>query len=121
MVIAGEVPLALDIYNYMPEQAKRKGAPIDWFVLEPAVARSNAIGVARRAPHPNAALLFYEYMLGEEGQRVLVKMDYVPSNTKVASPLKGVKILQTDPIRTLDESDKWKDLFEKIVLNPSRN
>jgi len=121
LVIAGEVPLALDIYNYMPEQAKRKGAPIDWFALEPAVARSNAIGIARRAPHPNAALLFYEYMLGEEGQRVLVKMDYVPSNAKVASPLRGVKILQTNPIRTLDESDKWKDLFEKIVLNPSRN
>ena len=121
LVIAGEVPLALDIYNYMPEQARRKGAPIGWFALEPAVARSNAIGIARRAPHPNAALLFYEYMLGEQGQRVLVKMDYVPSNTKVPSPLKGVKILQTDPIRTLDESDKWKDLFEKIVLNPSRN
>ena len=121
MVIAGEVPLALDIYNYMPEQAKRKGAPIDWFALEPAVARSNAIGVARRAPHPNAALLFYEYMLGEEGQRVLVGMDYVPSNVKVASPLKGVRILQTNPIRTLDESDRWKDLFEKIVLNPARN
>jgi len=120
MVIAGEVPLALDIYNYMPEQAKRKGAPIDWFALQPAVARSNAIGVARRAPHPNAALLFYEYMLGEEGQRVLVRMDYVPSNTKVASPLKGVKILQTDPIRTLDESDKWKDLFEQIVLSPRK-
>jgi iron(III) transport system substrate-binding protein len=121
MVIAGEVPLALDIYNYMPEQARRKGAPIDWFALEPAIARSNAIGIARRAPHPNAALLFYEYMLGAEGQRVLVKMDYVPSNTRVASPLKGIRILQTDPIRTLDESDKWTDLFEKIVLNPARN
>jgi iron(III) transport system substrate-binding protein len=120
MVIAGEVPLALDIYNYMPEQAKQKGAPVDWFVLEPAVARSNAIGIARRAPHPNAALAFYDYMLGE-GQRVLVKMDYVPANVKVPSPLKGVKILQTDPVRTLDESDKWKDLFEKIVLNPAKN
>lgn len=121
MVIAGEVPLALDIYNYMPEQAKQKGAPVDWFALEPAVARSNAIGIARRAPHPNAALLFYDYMLGVEGQRVLVRMDYVPANTKVASPLKSVKILQTDPVRTLDESDKWKDLFEKIVLNPAKN
>jgi iron(III) transport system substrate-binding protein len=120
MVIAGEVPLALDIYNYMPEQAKKKGAPIDWFALEPAVARSNAIGVARRAPHPNAALLFYEYMLGE-GQQYLVKMDYVPANTKAPSPLKGVKILQTDPIQTLDESDKWTRLFEQIVLNPARN
>jgi iron(III) transport system substrate-binding protein len=120
MVIAGEVPLALDIYNYMPEQAKRKGAPIDWFALEPAVARSNAIGIARHAPHPNAALLFYEYMLGE-AQPLLAKMDYVPANAKVASPLKGVKILQTDPVRTLDESDKWTGLFEQIVLNPARN
>ncbi len=120
MVIAGEVPLALDIYNYMPEQAKKKGAPIDWFALEPAVARSNAIGVARRAPHPNAALAFYEYMLGE-GQAVLAKMDYVPANMKVASPLKGVRILQTDPIRTLDESEKWTALFETIVLNRAGN
>jgi len=120
MVIAGEVPLALTVYNYMPEQSKKKGAPIDWFALEPAVARSNAIGVARRAPHPNAALLFYEYMLGE-GQQALVKMDYVPSNVKVASPLKGVKIVQTDPIRTLDESEKWTKIFEDVVLKGSGN
>ena len=65
LVISGEVPLALNIYNYMPEQAKKKGAPIDWFAIEPAIARSNGVGVARHAPHPNAALLFYEYLLGE--------------------------------------------------------
>ena len=118
MVIAGEVPLALTVYNYMPEQAKKKGAPIDWFVLEPAVARSNAIGIARRAPHPGAALLFYDYMLGE-GQESLVKMDYVPSNTKAASPLKSVKIVQTDPARSLDESEKWSRLFDEVVLKGS--
>ena len=78
MVISGEVPLALTVYNYMPEQAKKKGAPVDWFALEPAIARSNAVGVARRAPHPNAALLFYEYLLGE-GQQYFVSMDYVPT------------------------------------------
>ncbi len=120
MVIAGEVPLALTLYNYMPEQAKKRGAPIDWFALEPAVARSNAIGVARRARHPNAALLFYEYMLGE-GQQYLAKMDYVPSNTKAPSPLKDVKILQTDPVRSLDETDKWTKLFEDVVLKRSGN
>jgi iron(III) transport system substrate-binding protein len=120
MVIAGEVPLALTLYNYMPEQAKKKGAPIDWFALEPAVARSNAIGIARRAPHPNAALLFYEYMLGE-GQRYLVDMDYVPANMKAPSPLRNVKIIQTDPIRTLDETEKWTKLFEDIVLKGAGN
>ncbi len=119
MVISGEVPLALNQYNYMPEQAKKKGAPIDWFVLEPAIARSNAVGVARRAPHPNAAMLFYEYLLGE-GQQYFVNMDYVPTNTKVSSLFKGVKIVQTSPARSLDESEKWTDLFEATVMRRAR-
>jgi iron(III) transport system substrate-binding protein len=116
MVVSGEVPLALTVYNYMPEQAKKKGAPIDWFVIEPAIARANAIGVARNAPHPNAALLFYEYLLGPDGQKAMVSIDYVPTNTRVESPVKGIKIITTDPIRSLDESDKWKKLFEETVL-----
>jgi len=116
MVVSGVAALALTLYNYMPEQAKKKGAPIDWFAIEPAVARSNAIGIARRAPHPNAALLFYEYLLGPEGQAAMVSIDYVPTNTKVASPLKGVKIEQTDPLRTLDEAPKWSKLFDETVL-----
>ena len=65
MVVSGEVPLALTVYNYMPEQAKKRGAPIDWFVIEPAIARTNGVGIARRAPHPAAALLFYDYWLSE--------------------------------------------------------
>jgi iron(III) transport system substrate-binding protein len=116
MVISGEVPLALTLYNYMPEQAKKKGAPIDWFAIEPAIARSNAVGIASRAPHPAAARLFYDYLLGEEAQRSFVSMDYVPSNTRVPSPLAGVKIVQTDPVRTLDEADKWTKLFEETLL-----
>jgi iron(III) transport system substrate-binding protein len=115
LVVSGEVPLALNVYNYMPEQAKKKGAPIDWFALEPAIARSNGVGVARHAPHPNAALLFYEYLLGE-AQQYFVSMDYVPSNTKVASPLKGIRMVQTSPARALDESGKWLPLFEQTVV-----
>ncbi|MBM3819761.1 MAG: extracellular solute-binding protein [Acidimicrobiia bacterium] len=116
MVVSGEVPLALTVYNYMPEQAKKRGAPIDWVALEPAVARSNAVGIARRAPHPRAARLFYDYLLGEEAQQHFVSMDYVPSNTKVPSPLRGVTILQTDPVRSLDEADKWTGLFTDIFV-----
>ena len=115
MVVSGEVPLALTVYNYMPQQAKDKGAPIDWFVIEPAVARSNAVGIAAKAKHPNAALLFYEYLLGPEGQKAMTSIDYVPTNTKVASPLKGIQIVTTDPARSLDEEEKWSRLFEEIV------
>jgi iron(III) transport system substrate-binding protein len=115
MVVSGEVPMALTVYNYMPEQAKKKGAPIDWFAIEPAVARSNAVGVARKAPRSAAALLFHEFML-TEAQPLLVGIDYVPTNTTVASPLKGVKIVITDPIRSLDEAEKWTKLMDEIIL-----
>jgi iron(III) transport system substrate-binding protein len=120
LVVSGEVPLALTVYNYMPQQAKEKGAPIDWFAIEPAIARSNAIGVARNAKHPNAALLFYEYLLGIDGQKAMVSIDYVPTNTKVESPVKGLKIVTTDPVRSLDEADKWGKLFEDTVTKRGR-
>lgn len=107
MVVAGEVPLELANYNYMPAQAQRKGAPIDWFVLEPAIARANGIGITRHATHPNAALLFYDYMLSTEAQKVLERMDYVPTNTNVSSPLSKVRIKLVDPAVMLDQSDKW--------------
>ena len=116
MVISGEIPLALTIYNYMPEQAKQRGAPVDWFTLEPAVARSNAVGIARRAPHPNAALLFYEYLLGE-AQQYFASLNYVPSNVHVPSPLTGVPIVQADPMRSLDEADEWTRLFDDTIMN----
>jgi iron(III) transport system substrate-binding protein len=119
LVISGEVPLALNIYNYMPEQARKKGAPIDWFAIEPAIARSNGVGVARHAPHPNAARLFYDYLLGD-AQQYFVSMDYVPSNTKVTSPLKGIRIVQANPARSLDESNKWTTLFQSTVVRRVR-
>ena len=54
LVVSGEVPLALTVYNYKAEQLKKQGAPIDWFVIGNAIARPNGIGVARKAPHPHA-------------------------------------------------------------------
>ncbi len=58
LVVAGEVPLALTVYNYRAEQLKRKGAPIDWFSIGEAIALPSGLGIARRAPHPHSALLF---------------------------------------------------------------
>jgi iron(III) transport system substrate-binding protein len=55
LVASGEVPLALTVYNYKAEQLRREGAPIDWFTIGNAIARPNGVGVARRAPPPQAA------------------------------------------------------------------
>ena len=78
LVVAGEVPLALTVYNYKAEQLRGEGAPIDWFTIGNAIARPNGVGVARRAPHPHAAVLFYDFELSEEGQRIIAARDFVP-------------------------------------------
>jgi iron(III) transport system substrate-binding protein len=119
LVAAGEVPLALTVYNYMPAQAKEQGAPIDWFVLEPAVARANGIGIMKNAQSPNAAALFEDYMLSE-AQTVLGSLNYVPTSKKVESPLKGVSIRIVDPAETLDNSAKWEPLYQQIVVKRSQ-
>jgi len=120
MVVAGEVPLALTVYNFMAEAARRKGAAIDWFVLEPAVARMSGIGIARRAPHPNAALLFYDFMLSTEAQELLVAMEYVPTNATVRSSLAVRRFTLVDPALALDQSDKWSKSFEEVILRRGR-
>src|SRR6267378_3061620 len=116
MVVAGEVPLALTMYQFLAEAAKRKGAAVDWFVMEPAVARMSGVGIARRAPHPNAALLFYDFMLSVEAQKVLQSLDYVPTNAQVPSPFAAQRFTLVDPAVALDQGDKWRRSFEEVIL-----
>src|SRR3954466_3187590 len=116
LVASGEVPLALTVYNYKAEQLKNQGAPIDWFVIGKAPARANGVGVAQRAPHPHAALLFYDFEIGEEAQRILAKRDFVPTNRKVETPLNKVPLEVVDPKMLLDANDKWTKLFEELFL-----
>jgi iron(III) transport system substrate-binding protein len=116
LVASGEIPLALTVYQYSVEQAKKKGSPIDWFVIGPAVSITNGVAIPKKAPHPHAALLFYDYLLGEQAQRILARIGYVPTSTKVESPVKGVKLKSLDAATLLDEQEKSSRLFEQLIL-----
>jgi iron(III) transport system substrate-binding protein len=115
LVAAGEVPMALAMYNYVSTGVMRNGAPVDWFAIEPAIARANAIGIARHAQHPAAALLFYDYILSPDGQKILASRDYVPTNTTVASPMKNIKIKLEDPVATMDQWSKWVKIYNDTL------
>ena len=114
LVAAGEVPLALTVYTYKAEQLKGKGAPVDWFVIPPAIARVNGVGVAARAPHPNAALLFYEFTISAEGQKVLLSRDFVPTNRKVETLLNRFPLRFVDSAAMVDEAAKWQQRYDEI-------
>jgi iron(III) transport system substrate-binding protein len=114
LVVSGEIPLALTVYNYKAEQLKGKGAPIEWFSIGTAIARPNGIGMARRAPHPHAAVLFYDFEISEEGQRILAQRDFVPTSKKIDTPLNKMPLKFVDARVTLDEYDKWVKLYEDL-------
>ena len=114
LVASGEVPVALTVYNYKAEQLKNQGAPIDWYVIPPAIARANGVGVAARAPHPNAALLWYEFELGEEGQRLLLSRDFVPTNRTIDTPLNRFPLRFVDAKAVVDDSGKWDRRYADI-------
>ena len=115
LTASGEVPLALTVYQYSVAQAKKKGSPIEWFAIEPAIAIADGIAVARKAPSPNAALLFYDYMLSPEAQRIVAKIGYVPTSTRIDPPLKGVKLKLLDAAALLDEQERSMARFEEIL------
>ena len=114
LVASGEVPLALTVYNYKAEQLRGEGAPIDWFVIGNAIARPNGVGVARRAPHPHAALLFYDFELSPEGQQIIAMRDFVPTSKKIDTPLNKVPMVFVDARVSIDEYDKWKNLYTDL-------
>ena len=120
LVASGEVPVALTVYNYKAEQLKNQGAPIDWYVIPPAIARANGVGVAARAPHPNAALLWYEFELGEEGQRLLLSREFVPTNRTIDTPLNRFPLRFVDAKAVVDDSGKWDRRYADIFGGQAR-
>lgn len=116
LVISGEVPFALTVYSYKAEQMKRRGAPLDWITIGgTAVALPNGLAVARNAPHPNAAALFFDYELSDEGQKILAGRDFVPTSTQIETPFSKIALQPIDPVRLLEQSDKWQNLFDDIM------
>ena len=114
LVASGEVPLSLTVYNYKAEQLRREGARIDWFTIGNAIARPNGVGVSRNAPHPHAALLYYDFELSEEGQQIIADREFVPTSTKIDTPLNKVPMTFVDARVSIDEYDKWKNLYTEL-------
>jgi iron(III) transport system substrate-binding protein len=119
LVVSGEVPLALTVYNYKAEQLKNKGAPIEWFAFLPAIARPNGSGVMRRSPHPHAAVLYFDFMLSD-AQDLMLKRDFIPTSKKVSTPLNQMPIKFVDAKVILDEEAKWNKLYQDIIVKQGK-
>ena len=124
LVIPGEVPLAITTYLYKVAQLKSRGAPLDWLGITPVVARFEGAGVARRAPHPYAAMLYLDFML-TDAQAILAKRHFAPASAKVspdpdAALPAGIQPIFLDPAKALDQRQKWSKTYHDILALQGR-
>ncbi len=120
LVAAGEYPGAVLLYAPQTQSTKTAGAPIDWNALNPTVTGVNLMGVAARAPHPNAGMLYVDYMLSEEIQRDFISGKFFKVSARrgvsssVQQKLKNVQLIPADIAqseRLEEHTKKFREIF----------
>jgi iron(III) transport system substrate-binding protein len=124
-VIAGEIPMFFGVFSHDVDRMKVKGAPVDWFVLPPAIVVPSAVAVSRRAPHPHAAALFYDYML-TDGQRLYTEVHRVPANKNYDTHVRrlvrdGKPIKVVNSQEAVDDYEKWHALYKRLIVDRSQH
>jgi iron(III) transport system substrate-binding protein len=116
LVASGETTMGLSNYYHTITPLKKKGAPVDFITLQPLIAQLGAIAVTKKAPHPAAAMLFYDFMLNE-GEQIISDEGYAVTAKKIPSPFAGIPMKVVDPDAALDNQDKWTKTYNDVLLN----
>ena len=82
-VIAGEYPIALQIFAHHPLISKAKGAAVNSGLLAPVPSTAATMVIPRGLRHPHAAMLLVDYILSREGQTTLLNAEYFPAHPDV--------------------------------------
>jgi ABC-type Fe3+ transport system substrate-binding protein len=120
-VIAGEYPLALQIFNHHAVISAKKGAPVDWIKMEPATGTLSTVSIHKNAPHPNAAKLLFDFIISDAGQKVFRDADYLTADPAVLprepslTPEGGhFRTRFFSPEALEDNTAKWTQVFEQL-------
>jgi iron(III) transport system substrate-binding protein len=70
-VAAGEVPASPSQFYSATHVAAKKGAPVAWVPMDIVVTNAGGASIYANAQRPNAALLFADFLLSPEGQKLL--------------------------------------------------
>jgi iron(III) transport system substrate-binding protein len=112
-LVAGEFAVSPTVYAHRVLSLQDKKAPIEMVKTDTAFAFPHVISIAKNAPHPNAAKVFIDWYLSEDGQNALVKAGRIPVRpgikTKPEGLLEGFKDLYYgDPKSLLKAADVQK-------------
>ena len=112
---SGEKLIGISMPKYILTKAP---APLDWARVEqPLLGTPRGMSITNKAPHPNAAKLFFDYWLSRESAKILAdKVGEYVLCPGVYPPINGIEKARVLPIRELtdDEIRHWAEEFKKI-------
>lgn len=110
LVVKGEVPASPTIYREHVEEAADNKGSVKWAPLV-TVGNVGQLAMATKAPHPHAALLYIDYVLGE-GRNALKKLHYAVATEPPAIdfwiPESGRTAQQIE-----DDLNHWTEIFRQ--------
>jgi iron(III) transport system substrate-binding protein len=120
-LVAGERAISADGTEYNLLLAKRAGAPIG--IVYPTEGTPFVPGpsaVLAKAPHPNAARLFYIWSFTAEGQQIMHDVGALRSvhpdvkETEGVTPLSKIKLMKDDPEAAEKQVEEIKKRYTKV-------
>jgi iron(III) transport system substrate-binding protein len=116
LVIAGEYPIAMPALLHDVLHEKGKGTPVDYVKECPPVIFPRQAGIFGKAPNPNAAKLFAEWLISEEGQKAIdsvgretVRKGFKSKTSVETAYPKGTKPFPVTDKLFLEDPKKWLD------------
>ena len=85
------------------------------------MALFSMIGILKDAPHPNAGRLLLEYILSDEGQKVMADHDYLPADPPVPARIPSLKpddghfaVNYISPEMSRESLTKWTSIYHEV-------
>jgi iron(III) transport system substrate-binding protein len=117
LMISGEVALSPTIYNSHVAASADKGAPLSWFAPGPVPVTDTGMAIARKAPHPHAAMLLIDFLMSKEGAAIYRELGYDSPRRDVDAPGVAVqKLYLTNRPTFLREYETWARLYQDVFV-----
>lgn len=115
LIASGEVLASPVIFRNHTLNAIAKGAPVDWVPMDIVPTNVGGAAISVQPPHPHAALLLSDYLLGPEGQSVLEKYEYGSATKNL-----GFTRWRPEHGSTVEKFEKDLERWEKLLKEISR-
>jgi iron(III) transport system substrate-binding protein len=113
LIAAGEVAGSFVVFQNQVTVKKEKKAPVDWVPLDGVPTNAGGSAIVANAPHPHAALLFTDFIIGAEGQKLMEQFRYGVAwkeyPFKREYPERGMSSAEYE-----NAEDKWLQLTRSI-------